>query len=94
LTTFSAETIIQRKSDPLTAEVNGEVVMLDVAQGTYFALGSVGSQVWALLERPRSLDQLCEELVRFYEVDIDTCRLDVIAFLDELQGAQLIDVRS
>jgi hypothetical protein len=57
---------------------------MSVDRGEYFGLNSVGSRVWALLEKPQSLDALCAQLVGEYEVDEAQCREDVTHFLQEM----------
>ena len=59
---------IRRRSEPLTASVDGETVMLDAERGSYFALGPVGSRIWELLEEPRTFDELCDALQDEYAV--------------------------
>ncbi len=85
--------ILVRRGEPLTAEVDGEVVMFHPTDGTYFALGQVGSRVWELLEAPIPLGDLLSRLGREFDVDEPTCRADVQAFLAELQEAELVEAR-
>ena len=49
----------------------------------------IGARIWELIEQPRSVDELCAELVREFEVADDVCRADVDALLNDLaaQGA-------
>ena len=85
--------ILLRRGEPLTAEVDGEVVMFHPTDGTYFALGQVGSRVWELLASPIPVGDLLARLGREFDVDESTCRADVQAFLTELQEAQLVEAR-
>lgn len=85
--------VLHRRTEPLTAEVDGETVMFHPGNGTYFALGSVGSRVWELLEEPRSVPDLCDQLRTEFEVDEETCRRDVVEFVDQLLDAQLVEAR-
>ncbi len=82
-----------RSSDPLTRQVDGEIVMFHPSRGEYFALGEVGSRIWELLERPLSMTDVCNHLRSEFDVDEDTCRTQVGAFLDELAAAQLLERR-
>lgn len=78
------KTIFSRAPDALHADIEGETVMMSVDRGEYFGLNSVGSRVWALLEKPQSLDTLCALLAGEYEVDDAQCRADVTHFLQEM----------
>ena len=84
------EVLLKRRDDPLSAELDGETVMLDPAKGSYFSLGVVGSRVWQLLEDRRSVNDLCKELVSEFDIDHQTCRREVRAFIDRLLDAGLI----
>ena len=88
------ETIIARHGAPLTAEVDGETVMFDPTAGKYFALGSVGSRIWELLDEPRSVADLCALVLAEFDVGTERCRADVVPFLAELQERALVEVRS
>lgn len=86
--------LLQRREEPLTAELDGEVVMLDPDKGSYFSLNAVGSRVWELLAEPRSIHDLCDTLMGEFEVDEPACRQEVRALVDQLLEAELVEVRS
>ena len=91
---FAPDTVVARRADPLTARVDDDLVMLDPKQSRYFALDRIGRSVWDLLEQPQSVDDLCTALQSQFSVAPETCRTDVVAFLEELSEAGLLDVRS
>lgn len=86
-------TTVVRSSEPLTARIDDEVVMLDTRQGCYFGLDRSGAVIWDLIADPRSVGDVCQELVERYDVPPETCRADVISFLTELADAGLIEAR-
>ena len=79
-----------RSDEPLTALVDGETVMLSPSEGAYFALDSVGTRIWELLEQPRTIDELCETLCSEYDVELEPCRHDVAELVDQLREAKLL----
>lgn len=91
---IDGNTVFARAPDALHAELEGETVMMSVLRGEYFGLNSVGSRVWALLEVPQSLDQLCEALRAEYAVDEAQCRTEVIAFLREMLRLGIVTCQS
>jgi hypothetical protein len=88
-----AEFTVHRTNDWLSAMVGDELVMMNAVTGNYVTVSRVGSRIWELLERPRSVDDLCDRLVREFEVTPETCRADVRRFLDEMasNGAVAFD---
>lgn len=87
-------TVVCRSDEPVFTEVDGKVVMMSVAQGMYFALEGVAGRIWALLEQPRNANEICAALTEEFEIDTETCLREVLDFLAELHGAQLIHLPS
>ena len=85
-------TTVSRSDEPVAVEVDRTVVMMSVEQAMYFGLEGTGPRIWALLEQPRSVSEVCDALVNEFEVEMDDCRREVIDFLEELRRAQLIRV--
>jgi len=70
-------TIVSRSPSVLTAEVDGEIVMISIEQGRYFGLNDIGSDIWKRIEPPCSFATLIEGLAADYEADRATIRTDV-----------------
>lgn len=84
--------IAQKGGDLLTTEVDGKIVMMDMASGSYFHLDPVGSDIWRRLENPMTLDDLCSGLLDAYEGDPQTIRADVDALLQQMNEQGLIRI--
>jgi Coenzyme PQQ synthesis protein D (PqqD) len=91
---FSLDSHLVRREDLLSAPVDQELVMLDPAASRYYRLDPIGLRVWELLGQVRSLDAICAALEPEFEVSAEQCRADVIAFLDRLQHAGLVEPAS
>jgi hypothetical protein len=90
---LSLDTVIARRPGPLTAPVDGELVLLETGQSMYFGLDRIGRRIWDLLEQPQSVAALCGTLEGEFEVEPETCRADVLAFVEEMEQARLLEVR-
>ena len=77
-------------SDQLSCEVGGEVVILNLADDTYYGLPEVGAFVWQLLREPHTLPQLRDAVVSAFEVEPEVCQADLARLLEELQGRALV----
>lgn len=73
-----------RHPDLVSADMDGETVMMSLERGEYFGIGGVGTRIWDLLAQPVSIDEICRIIGDEYEVDAATCRRDVAAFLEQL----------
>jgi hypothetical protein len=91
--TLALDSIVSRQPDLLTSLVTDEIVMFDMSKGNYYGLESIGTWIWQRLEGPCSVSALCDALVDRYDVDLPTCRGEVLEFLDGLHREGLILVR-
>jgi hypothetical protein len=83
-------TTISRNGTLLEAEVDGEIVALNVESGTCYGFNSTATRIWSMIEQPRSLDEICRSLVAQFDVQPDACRDDVVELLRELQADGLV----
>lgn len=67
-----------------TAEIDGQLVALDIESGTCFGLNRVATRIWHMLEQPRSARQISADLIEIYEVDVATAEAETLNLLDEL----------
>lgn len=81
---------IQRRSDSIATEIDGEVVVMSIATGRTFGLDQRGSRIWALLEQPATVDALVGTLLQQYDTTAEQCRADVQAFIAQLITNQLV----
>jgi len=86
--------LIRRSQASIGTELEGETVILDLDAGVYSGLDAVGTRIWQLLEREQAVADLCAVLLEEYEVDVEQCHQDLLAFLKDLASQNLIEVRS
>ena len=84
--------LVSRDPSPVTADMDGELVMMSIKRGNYYGLGDIGSKIWQKLECPQRVDDLCHDLMGEYEIDRNTCETDVIEFLGQLLDESLIKI--
>ena len=88
-----ADSVIAATPEQLSSEVSGETVILGLRDGVYYGLDPVGTLVWRMLDRPRSVAELRDAVVREYEVEPERCEADLLALLSELARRGLVEVR-
>ena len=67
-----------------------ELVILDLAQGMYFALDQIGSRLWSGLVAGRPVAQIAAEVVSEYDVTYAQALADLVALGDELVARGLM----
>jgi hypothetical protein len=83
-------TMISRSPSVLTAEVDGEVVMMSIEQGRYFGLDDIGSDIWKRLDTPCSFAELIDRLATDYEADRATIAADVRVLLGRMAEQDVV----
>ncbi len=78
------ETVLLRKNDIPSTDISGEVGLMNIDTGKYFALNTVGSDIWNKLEKPMSLKDLVNSLIAEYEIDFNACLTEVKPFIEKL----------
>jgi hypothetical protein len=89
----SHDSVFVRKAGLPTAPLGEELVVLDASTGACYGLNGTASEVWQLIETPRSLDAVCGELMEKFEIDEDRCRAETSALLKEWSDAGLVQMR-
>jgi hypothetical protein len=85
---------VVRTPGPISADLDGEAVVLSIDNGRYYNLNEVGSRIWALVERPISVGALIDLLMSEFEVERETCQEEVLTFLRELHSDHLLQISS
>lgn len=84
------DTCLVRNPDLVAAEVDGETVMISIEKGEYYGLNAVGSRIWELLEAPSTINDLCDQLLEEFDIDVEQCRAEVLTFASELLEQDVI----
>lgn len=83
------------KKELVRRDIAGDVVLVPVGKTIYesnglFILNEVGAFLWDRLEEAASEEELTAALLEEYEVDEETVRKDVHAFLEKLREMEII----
>lgn len=78
------DSVVQRSTDLVHAEVDGEVTMMSVETGRYYGLTTVATRIWHLLEGPIRVGELCQRLQTEYRVTRERCEEEVLELLDHM----------
>jgi hypothetical protein len=79
--------------DQVSCELAGEAAILNLKTGAYFGLDPVGARIWSLLTEPRTVAGIRDAIVEDYEVEPERCERDLLALLEKLADAGLVDLR-
>lgn len=90
---MAEDLMVARRGEMIETEVDGELVALHIDNGTCYGFNGTATRVWALIEQPRRLSELKEELLREFDVDAATCEAQLKELLDDLAADGLVEIR-
>jgi hypothetical protein len=67
-----------------------ETVVVSPVDGKYCVLNGIGSIIWQLLTEERSLGQIEQHLVDYYDVSAEQAQMDIGRFLSDLSQRGLV----
>ena|SRR5947209_5494289 len=89
---LDAKTTVCPGPDLVSANVEDEIVILDLDGGKYYGLEGVGARVWELIQQSESLDGIRRIILEEYNVDSDEFDRDLAELLSEMADEGLIQV--
>lgn len=90
---FELDTVVVASPQQVSAEVDGEAVILGMDRGEYYGLDPIGTRIWQLVAEPVSVHTLQEAVLEEYEVTPEQCLTDLRALLGQLKREGLIEIR-
>ena len=91
---LSLSSVVVVSSELVSANLDGEVVILGFKAGSYYGLDQVGVFVWNLLQQPRQVSDIRDAIFEQYDVELAQCERDLLALLVNLADRQLIEIKN
>ena len=96
--TITLTSRVRRTADAFVdAELDDDLVFMDVEAGQFYSLKETGLAVWRLIDEGGAwvtVGALIAALTAEFAVDEETCLRDVAALLEELSAAGLVELRT
>jgi coenzyme PQQ synthesis protein D (PqqD) len=78
--------------EQVSSNLGGEAAILNLKNGVYYGLDSVGARVWALIQQPRTIAELRDILAAEYDVATPRLEADLFELLSNLASKELVEV--
>lgn len=88
--TLCGSSVVQQFKPLLEADLDGEILLMNVEEGTTHGFNKTGSFIWNLIREPISVRFISKQLVLRYAIDEVICEQQVLVFLHELCNLKLI----
>lgn len=85
-------TCVFRAEGLMTAPVDKDIVILNMASNNYVSLDMIGRRIWEQLEKPIIVGELCRQLQQEFAGEEEQIVADVLSFLTELDKEGLLRV--
>lgn len=85
-------TVVRRAANQVSCDLDGEVAILNLDSALYFGLDEVASTIWNALGDGSTVADICAAVRAEFDVGEAECRADVVAFLNRLVDAGLIEI--
>lgn len=70
--------------------IDGEAVIINLLNGTYYSLDKVGGAIWELAAAGRTVPEILDSVVTRYDVDPARARRDIERLTEELLAERLL----
>jgi hypothetical protein len=85
---------LRRRSGVETRPLPQGAVLVDMTTGRCYRLNRVGAEIWAMLEPPAALGEICAGVATRYGRPVDAIELEVRDLVEHLTKEQLIEPTS
>jgi hypothetical protein len=89
---ISLHSVVVAAKDQVSCDLAGDAVILHLKTGVYYGLDAVGAFVWKLMQAPMTVAEIQANLVKEYDVDPGRSEADLLALLQDLAAAGLLEV--
>ncbi|MEL6999358.1 MAG: PqqD family peptide modification chaperone [Pseudomonadota bacterium] len=87
---LTLDTVVGRGTEHVETRVGTQTMMMSVDQGKYYSIDASANRVWELLEHPKAVRAVIDELLHEYDIDRETCQAQVLSFVGELLDNGLV----
>jgi hypothetical protein len=81
---------VRASSDQVSAELQGDAVVLNLRDGVYYGLDPIAVRIWQILQEPRTIEEVRDRIMAEYDVGAEQCLADLYALLDRLMEWGLV----
>jgi hypothetical protein len=74
----------------VASELDGEMVLLNLATEEYYSLNEVGTRLWDLTDGKRTVAEMIDTILQEYEAERAGVTEDVLALFQELTDEGLV----
>ena len=90
--TITTDSVVAASESQVSANLQGETVILGLEKAMYYNTDDVGSLVWEMLASPTRVSMIRDAILAEFDVDPEICERDLLDFLGQLEAENLLRV--
>ncbi len=87
-----SEKCIVKRADVVDKEIQSKSVLLNLDNGTYYTLNTVGTFIWSLINEKKEINFLIDRIAEKYAVDRDEASRDIYCLIADLHKEGLVEI--
>jgi hypothetical protein len=92
--TISEHSVVVANPNRVSCDLSGELAILNVDNGVYYGLDSIGARVWEWIQTPKKVGEILDALLEDYAVEPDRCKHDLWLLLEKLSTNGLVQIKN
>ena len=89
----SLNSVVTVSKDLVTADLGEEIAILYLENGVYYGLDAVGARIWDLIQEPKRVSEVRDNILAEYDVEPDRCKSELLDLLEELASQGLVEIQ-
>jgi len=80
---LTLDSTVQIDNEVVSCDLVDEAAILNMKDGVYYGLNSVGARIWNLIQKPMKVSDILDTLLDEYDVEKDVCMTDLMELLEK-----------
>ncbi len=86
------DTVVVQAEGLPSACIGDEIAFMSIKNSKYYGLDSVGTRIWNMIDKPKKICEMVDELLTEYDVERTICEDNVLELMDKLLEEELIHI--
>ena len=87
---IASSSVYRRAPKAIFTDLDGETALFQTDTCEYLVLNATGSAIWELIGVPRSLKDICKQLVQDYDVNLEMCMNETSEWLKNAAEREVV----
>jgi hypothetical protein len=83
---------IAKRAEIVSGKIDDELIMMSIESGKYHTLNATGGRIWALLDKPQTVSELCAALTGEFKTAPAVCQKEVMDFITQLAAREIVTI--